>query len=110
MKRVLVVINKLLFGVGLESLLSDENDLDVKSIPYKNEKTLSLEIKEYEPDVVLIDESIKLAVLPNYLNILAGLPKLRLLVVNSKENRVHIYDKNEIQIDSSMDFLTAVKN
>lgn len=110
MKKVLVVINKLLFGVGLESLLSHEEDLNVKSVPYENKKALSEEIRRYEPHVVLIDESIKLATRPNLLDILTGFPNIRVLVVNTKENRVQVYDKKDIQIARSMDFITAIKN
>ena len=110
MKNVLVVINKLLFGVGLESLLSTEKDLNVKSIPYQNEKTLSEEIQHYKPHVVLVDESIKRTTLPKLLDVLTGLPNIRVLVVNTKENKVQIYDKHEIDIIRSRDLISVVKS
>ena len=110
MKRVLVVINKLLFGVGLESLLSHEHDLSVKSVPYHSKKLLAEEISQYEPNVVLIDESIRMTHLPTLFDILKGFPDIRVLVVNTQENSIQVYDKQEIQITRSLDFITAIKN
>ncbi|MCJ7700315.1 MAG: hypothetical protein MUO62_01925 [Anaerolineales bacterium] len=110
MKRVLVVINKLLFGVGLESLLSQEQDLSVKSIPFKNKKTLVKEIRQYEPNVVLVDESIRTTNMPTIFDILTGFPDIRLLVINTRENSIQVYDKQEIQVTRSLDFITAIKN
>lgn len=110
MKRVLVVINKLLLRVGLESLLAGEGDLQVKSVPYKNETAFTEEIQRFAPDVLLIDESIGLTNNANILENLLDFPHIRVLIVYSRENRMQKIEKQEITISESLDFINAIHN
>lgn len=109
MKRILVVIDKLLFRVGLESLLAHETDLLVKSIAYKNPKALNEEINSFEPHVILIDENLKPATHLNPLEILWGCSNISILVVNTQENRVQVYEKQEIRISGPQDLMNAIR-
>jgi hypothetical protein len=109
-KRVLVVINKVLFRVGLESLLSQQKEWDLKTIVYQNDNTLVAAIKDFQPEVILVDEGVQIKDLPNVLGIFSDFPEIRLLVVNSQENRIQVYDKREIPISRPEDLFNAVKN
>lgn len=110
MKRVLVVINKLLLRVGLESLLAGEQDLHVKSIQFKNETALAEEIQRFAPDVVLVDENVGLLNNANILGKLLDFPNIRVLIVYSRENRMQKIEKREITISESLDFINAIQN
>jgi DNA-binding NarL/FixJ family response regulator len=109
-KRVLVVIKKVLLRVGLESLLSQHQDLHIKTIVYQNEKALVAEIRDFQPVVILMDEAIQLDHHPNVLGMLLDFPNIKLLVVNSKENRLHVFEKKEIRISQSADFINAIRD
>ena len=110
MKRVLVVINKALFRVGLESLLSQYKELDLKTIVYQNDKALVATIKDFQPEVILVDEGVQINDMPSVLGILSDYSNIRLLVVNSRENRLQAYEKREIPISRSEDLFNAVNN
>jgi len=110
LKRVLIIINKLLFRVGLEGLLSREDDLRIQSVNFNPGRSLSEQIRGYEPDVIVVDESLKFSPTASFIDLLMGLPNIRVLVVNTRENKVQIYDKHEIQIAGSLDLISAIKN
>lgn len=108
MKRVLVVINKLLLRVGLESLLEGEHDLQVKSIQYKDANAFIEEIQRYAPNVVLVDESVMLLNNANIVENLLSFPNIQVLIVYSRENRIQIIKIQEISVSESMDFINAI--
>lgn len=109
MKKVLVVVNKLLLGAGLESLLSRDTDLSVKCIFLESKKLLEEEIKRYQPNVVIIEKSGGVANSYQICNLLAGNSRIRFLIVDSIENNVSVYDSREIIISQSCDLIEAVK-
>ena len=109
MKKVLVVVNKMLLGAGLESLLSRDTELFVRNISFESESSLQDEIVRYKPNVVIIEKNANEAPLFSICNLSAGNPRIRFLLVDSLENNVSVYDKQEIQIAHSLDLISVVK-
>jgi len=111
MKRVAVILSEFLIGRGVESLLSRDTDLIVTSLSYdgNGDESIIHHINKYEPSVVIIDESLQHPYSRNVLNRLLEFPKLRVLVLSVRDNRINIYDSKEIQISQSADLLSAIK-
>ena len=109
MKRVLIVTSELLLRQGIASLLSHEVDINVLSINYVNEKTLIQEIDQFNPDVVILDESLEYRDLTILLDVLIDHPRIRLMVVNVIDNKINVYDKSEFEVSHSYDLISAIR-
>ena len=111
MKRVAVILSEFLIGRGVESLLSRDTDLIVTSLSYDGNGGESIihHINRYEPNVVIIDESLQNDDSWNVFNQLLEFPKLRVLVLSVRDNRIEIYDRKEILVSQSADLLSAIK-
>ena len=109
MKRVLVLLGEHLLSAGLESLLAGENDLNVTSVTAAHENPF-LEINEQNrPQIVIMDDHSQFASFSQIMRLLEIYPELRILVVNERENSIHIYDKVKIMVTHRADLITAIR-
>jgi hypothetical protein len=108
-KKVLVVVNKMLLGAGLESLLSQDTELFVRNISFESESSLRDEIVSYKPNVVIIEKNANERLPVSVCSLLASNPRIRFLLVDSLENNVSVYEKQDIQIAHSLDLISMVK-
>ena len=108
MKRILVVESDQLLVAGVESLLNGERALKVKRVVIDDEVDLTKEIKIFQPSVLIMDDRLYFAKLPVLFGLIKDYPGMRVIVVNSVENRLHVYDKREILITSINDLLATV--
>lgn len=112
MKKVAVILSEYLIGKGVKSLLSQDTDLIVTSIPYNGDEDDGViqHIESHEPSVVIIDESLLHENLGNLLfSQLLDFPKLRVLVLSVRDNRVNIYNREEVHVSHSADLISAIK-
>jgi DNA-binding NarL/FixJ family response regulator len=107
-KRVVVVLSDSLIGRGVESLLSREMDLSVTSIPFVDNGALISKIEELKPDVVIMDESLIFRREVEFISLLRCYPKVRILVLSIQDNRINIYDREEIPVTQSTDLISAI--
>lgn len=107
LKRVLVVFSEFMLGVGIESLLQNEKEISVQSITLS--QVLSGEFNHYQPNVVILDETVRFSDLRRVFELLQDCPELRVMVINLQDNRVSIYDKHEILISRSKDLVSAIQ-
>lgn len=108
LKRVIVVLNESLIGRGVESLLSREMDLNVTGVPFIDDRALIDQIVEFQPNVVIVDESLIFGRKIDFLSLLRTDPKMRLLVLSNQDNRINIYDRQEIPVTQSTDLISAI--
>jgi hypothetical protein len=109
MKRVLVICEGLLIGSGIESILSREDDLLLMHNVLTTEPALNKEIESFRPDVIIIDENLKIWDLSRLLSFLKRVPTVRLMILAVHENRVQIFDKQDVLISQLADFVNEVR-
>ena len=111
MKRVLIVSSGLLLTSGVDSLLSREADLDIRSLEVDghNEDTLITQIARFKPEVVVLDGSWKSHQLSRLLAELRDCRKFRVIVIDGKENLMHIFDKQVVEVSRGGDLVTAIR-
>lgn len=109
MKRILVILNDPLLAIGVENLLTRETDLTVQSAASCDGKALVHQVENFQPEVIIFDENHPIDQLPVMLNLLKDCPELRFMVVGVNDNRVHIYNKQEILITRGADLVEAIR-
>jgi DNA-binding NarL/FixJ family response regulator len=109
-QQVLVVETHILIGAGIHSFLAGEADLEVTGISPGNQAELIREIRRLRPDIVVLDEDSRLAEPTHLLAWLKDYPRLRLVVVSANDNRVCIYDKQQILTSQASDLLGIIRD
>jgi DNA-binding NarL/FixJ family response regulator len=110
LKRVLVFQSDQLLLAGVESLLAREMDMNVSTITLSDGNQLISEIEQFEPEVVVMDENLVLSRFSLILDLFRGFPELRVMVVDDKENLLHIYDKHEVTVRQGKDLVSAIRH
>ena len=108
-KRVLVIYSDHLLAAGVESLLTRQGNLTVMSASIHRRNLLTREIERFQPDVVVLDESLQFTDFPQLLELLKDYPKLRVIVVDTVDNIMHIYDKHQIAVTHGNDLVSAIQ-
>ena len=111
MHRVLVVETGTLLDEGVESLLSQETDLQVSGICYADDVSFLEDVSQARPDVILLNEdgpldSVRIFEL---LNSLPGLASLRLIIVRPDDNTIDMYEKKQVVATHSDDLLHLIR-
>lgn len=109
LKKVLLIHSDLLLLPGVESLLTQEDDLYLTRADLKNRAMLIDTIAQLQPNVIICDEKVCLAddwILCSFIH---DFPELRLVIVSIKDNHILVYDKHEIAINGSNDLVTAIR-
>ncbi len=108
-QRVLIVENGLLLGAGIKNLLSREADLDLVGLTPSNEAELIKNIKLFKPEVVILDEATYLTNAIRLLALLKNYPELRLVVVNTNNNLMYVYDKQKRLVSQATDLVNVIR-
>jgi len=107
--RVLIIHSNLLLLAGVEDLLTHENDLQLSSVDFKNEKCLENTIARLKPNVVIFDDNVRFEDESILWGLIKKSPALRILIVGANKNLVQLFDKQEIQISHFKDLVTAIR-
>ena len=109
LKRILIVnIQSLLIG-GTESLLRNNENFAVVSVHPKDLDSLILEIEQLQPDVIIMDEATYIVEPVHLLASLLKVPKVRLIVLNNREELVSIYEKHECAISHPSHLMDVIE-
>jgi chemotaxis response regulator CheB len=109
LKRVLVIHSKHLLIAGILRLLSRETDLNVLNATCNDELVLLEHIKNFKPAVLVLDGSSQLTYRFLFFSLLNDCPDLRVIVVDERKNRMHIYELQELEIERTADLLTVIR-
>lgn len=112
MKHVLVFGDENILAAGVESMLAREDDLLVLGITNKcdhDEFSFEKEIDLFQPSVVIFDESTFLTEISYLYGIIKKYPQLRVIIVDEKENLVHILDKQVTMLAKSKDLINLIR-
>ena len=109
-KRILIInVRSLLMETVAGLLQSNGNgSLDVISTLADDLPTLLQEVKELKPEIIVLDAATSCvpptALISSFLNI----QKIRLIVLDSRSNKIDIYDKNEFMLSHPNHFMEAL--
>jgi len=109
-QRVLIVENQILLGAGVQSLLGDETDLEMRGISPTSQVDLIHEIRQYQPDIVVVNASSHLTVPGKLLFAVDNHSQLRVVVISADDNRVCIYEKHEVFMTRASDLLDIIRD
>ena len=106
---VLVLQKNSLLNQALDSIVvSSGSSLVVVASSAKNIQELLEDISGYKPDVVLLEESMPMAVKDTLADLLTIYPNLRVIIVSKDSNWVHIYNKQDMLLTRLEDLLTVI--
>jgi len=97
-------------AAGIRSVLSRETNLHVAAIAPKCEAALIEEIRLLQPDVVVLDETTHIVRLAKLLGLLEDYPDLRVVVLRTTDNRVRVYDKQEVSVAQIADLVEVIRH
>jgi hypothetical protein len=90
-------------------MLLRELDLVVKGTPLTSREALFCEIEQFKPHVILLDHSLQSSEFISSIFSLNEFPDIRLMVINSENNLVHVLDKYQIEVTRGKDLLNALR-
>ena len=107
-KRVFIISNYKLFGHGLKSLLSAEEEVNI--VGQQGETTQALaQIRELRPDVVIFDsDEPPINYTPVILQILKEFSGTRVVGLNLQNNKLFVYHSSNWRVTSVDDFIEAI--
>jgi DNA-binding NarL/FixJ family response regulator len=108
MVRVLIIENEQLLGAGVEKLLRRDSGFKVDGITVSDELELVAKVRQFEPDVVVLDEATMLTDPLRLLNLLGDFPKLRVIAVSADDDRVYIYNKRLVVAKRAADLADLI--
>ncbi|MBX3055538.1 MAG: hypothetical protein KF770_03615 [Anaerolineae bacterium] len=109
MCTLLVVINVLL-GDVVENLLSHLPTIQVRRMKHTNFAGLLQGMEQLQPDVLVLETSVIGDSLQALLGQLLPNGRVRVILVNSQENLVHVYDKFTVSLTQATDLAALIEN
>lgn len=108
-KRVLVVQSGLFVGGVIDDVLKSRcDDLEVRSITPENVAGLRRAFKQFNPDIIIADDTSPDEVLKAILLISLRSPALRVVVICADASRIQIYNMERIEVTHLEDFLAVL--
>jgi len=111
-KRVFVLTQQSLFGKGIESLLTQEAEIEIVRKD-ADDKSMVKCIQEYQPDVVIIDcDDSKLDLSSAILCFLRERPNTILIGLSQENNKISVYrgeQKQIFQVSDLMDIIHEIR-
>jgi chemotaxis response regulator CheB len=108
-KRVLVIQSQHLLAAGILKVLSSESDLHVFNASSSDEIALLEEIKKVDPAVLILVDSSKFTDRVSSFSLLAKCYGLRVIVIEERENRMCIYERQALEVGCALDFIAAIR-
>ena len=102
--KILVLESDNLLAASIMNLMASRTELDVSHSTVTSLAN-AVEANGSEPDVVIIEEAHMLANMPAFVFYVNRHPNLRLIVMGVDENKVHIFDKQMVEVTQVSDFL-----
>lgn len=107
--RVLVVDNERLLGAGIESLLGAEIGLEVAGVSPGDWAGLIEEIRQFQPDVIVLDKDTYLTDSTSLLTSLENYSEVRVVQVSANSDLVCIYDKQQVLLTQGTDLTNIIR-
>ncbi len=106
-KRVLLIESGKFIGGVFRSLFYNYEHLTVIGVKPSNERELLKSIQENRPQIIVMDDTLT-DYLTYLLNYMPGCEDLRVIVVHTDQNRVEVYQKQQINVSQTADFFAIM--
>ena len=106
--RVLIIEEDSLFTNAIELLLVLQENLEIIGAVPPNIQTITLEIEQTKPDVIIINDDIATANSKLIMTLLKTYPHLRIITFNLDNNRINVYDNREVDVNTVNDLVSAI--
>jgi DNA-binding NarL/FixJ family response regulator len=103
--KVLISNSEILLTAGVAHLLLQNSSLSVIGARQNSESSLFVDINQYQPDIVIIDQTEH----PLLLKILENFPKLSVIELNPHNNWIQVFQRQELYINEPLDLVAAIK-
>lgn len=110
MKRVLVIQSERLLAEGIIHLLNRVKDIKVFNAMCDDVVVLLNQIQDIKPSVLVLEECSALTDHPSFTAMFGGYPDMRVIVIDDRNNRMHIYEMQEVEIERSADLVAAIRD
>lgn len=108
-KRVLLVKSGRFIGGVIEHLFANCAQLEVVEAAPSSSQDLLKTVSERSPDVVVLDDTLQASYLVHLLRFMRQSQGLRVVVVSTDSNQVEVYDKAQIDVRKTADFLSIIE-
>jgi hypothetical protein len=102
--QILVIESNILLGESILSLLDGQPELEVTHTQLSSLASM-VEMNGQQPGVVIIEEEHLLANMSAFIQYTDRHPNLRLIVLALNENKIHVFDKQMVEVRQVSDFL-----
>jgi DNA-binding NarL/FixJ family response regulator len=103
-KQILVLESEKLLAASILSLLESRSEFDVTSTTVSSLACMD-QADSPGPDVVILEEELLAANILAVVKLAEQYPELRLIVIGPKTNKLHVFDKQIVQVRQVSDFL-----
>ncbi len=107
-KKVLVVQSDCIIGGVLLSLIARQENLEVVTITTDQPVDLTEEVTRIEPDVILLDDQGHYDCNQDLHTLLEVIPDLKIIIMDSNDNRIKVIAKNQYDIKSADHFFEII--
>jgi chemotaxis response regulator CheB len=107
-KRVLLVESGHFLGGVIGSLFSNYEHLSLIEASPANGNELVKAVKELEPQIVVIDDTLNEKFLSQLLRYMQTVDGLRVVVIGADSNHVEVYQKQQIPLYHTADFFALL--
>jgi chemotaxis response regulator CheB len=108
-KRVLLVESGRFIGGVIHRLFALEDKLTVREVRPCSPRELLRAVSEYQPDVVVMDDTQQVSYLNYLLCSLQNCAALRIVVVNANSNQVEVYYKQKVPVMNTADLFAVIQ-
>ena len=95
---------------AVESALKTEGDLEVVRVKFECEKDLIREVQQHNPQILILDQGGFTRGHSKLLRPLLNQPQIILILVNSHDNKMQVYQKREVDTLRAEDILAIIRN
>ena len=107
-KRVLLVESGRFIGGVIHSLFEREEKLEVREIFPEDPRALLRAVREFDPEVVVMDDTQHMEYLNHLLHYLPKSHQLRIVVVNANSNKAEVYQKQQVPVRKTSDLFAVI--
>jgi chemotaxis response regulator CheB len=107
-KRVLLIESGQFIGGVIHSLFSTHEQLTVIESSPANVRELMKAVRNTNPHIVVMDDTVSIDYLSHLLGYMQNTADLRVVVVNTNENELEVYQKQQVHVSQTADLFAVL--
>jgi chemotaxis response regulator CheB len=107
-KRILLIESGQFIGGVIHSLFAKHSHLSVIEAAPVNSRQLRSALDKHKPEIIVLDDTVRVAYLPHLLRYMQASEGIRVVVVNTDSNKVDVYEKQQIDVHRTADFFAIL--